>query len=237
LQKILADAGVASRRAAERLILAGNVTVNGRVVTELGTRADPARDDVRVSGKRIGAHAALVYLALHKPPGYVTTASDEYGRATVLDLVRGVPERLFPVGRLDRDSEGLLMLTNDGELAARLLHPRYGVEKEYHVLVDSHPSPETLTRLRRGVVLDGGRTAPADADLLGEEGDGAWLRIILHEGRKRQARRMCEAVGLAVERLLRVRVGPIELGGLASGHHRPLRRAEVAALRRAVGLN
>ena len=236
LQKILADAGVASRRAAERLILDGSVTVNGRVVTELGSKADPTADDVRVSGRKLEGPSAMVYLALNKPVGYVTTASDEYGRATVLDLLKDIPARVFPVGRLDRESEGLLLVTNDGDLTARLTHPRYAVEKQYHVLVKPAPEPDVLERLRRGVVVEGRRTALAGVEKLIPEGGGAWLRVTIHEGRNRQIRLMCRAVGLEVQRLIRMRMGPIELGTLTPGRFRALSSREAATLKAEVGL-
>lgn len=236
LQKILADAGVASRRAAERLILDGAVTVNGRTVTQLGTKADPTTDDVRVSGRKLDAPSAHLYLALNKPAGYVTTASDEYGRATVLDLLKDIPARVFPIGRLDRESEGLLLLTNDGDLTVRLTHPRYGVEKQYHVLVNRDPEPEALERLRKGVMVEARRTEPAVMEKLVREGDGAWLSMTIHEGRRRQIRLMCEAVGLQVERLIRMRVGPVQLDTLAPGRSRALSQREIVQLKFSVGL-
>lgn len=235
LHKIIAEAGLASRRAAERLIAEGAVTVNGRVVTEPGSAADPAVDEIRVSGQRVTRPAALIYLALNKPAGYVTTVSDEYGRATVLDLLRDVRARVVPVGRLDRETEGLLLLTNDGELTVRLTHPRYGIEKEYAVLVDRDPGTLGIERLRTGVVIEGRRTAPAQVERLSSDG-GVWLRITIHEGRKRQVRLMCEALGLVAERLIRLRVGPIALDELRPGEHRRLTPREIARLRAAVDL-
>lgn len=235
LQKILADAGVASRRAAEALIAAGRVSVNGCIVATLGTKANPERDDIRVDGRPLARAAPPVYLALNKPAGYVSTASDERGRPTVLDLVRDVPARLYPVGRLDRDSEGLLLLTNDGDLALRLTHPRYGVEKEYAVLLDREPRPEALGLLATGIDLDGRRTAPARVRRLERAPAGVWIAIALHEGRKRQIRRMCAALGLHVLRLIRVRIGPVRLGTLPPGAYRPLTSKEVEALYRAAG--
>src|SRR5581483_2219058 len=201
LQKILADAGIASRRAAERLMLAGSVSVNGVVVTTLGASADPERDTIRVNGATVTAAAGHVYRALHKPAGYVTTATDERGRPTALDLARDVPARLFPVGRLDRDREGLLLLTTDGALTARLTHPRHEVEKEYTLLVDREPPPAALGALATGIDLDGRRTAPARVRRLDRSPAGVWLSITIHEGRNRQLRRMCAAVGLRVLRL------------------------------------
>ncbi len=235
LQKFLARAGVASRRHAEELIRAGRVRVNGQPVTHLGTKINPAIDEIQVDGRPVRPSDASVYLALHKPAGVVSTASDPQGRQTVLDLLPATlrAKRVFPVGRLDLDSEGLLLLTNDGSFALRLTHPRYEQEKEYHALVQGQPSPDALTSLRRGLLLPGETrpTAPAQARLLRALGDGtSWLSVTLHEGRKRQVRRMFAAVGHPVLRLIRVRVGPLRLGDLPPGHWRPLSAAEVRTL-------
>jgi 23S rRNA pseudouridine2605 synthase len=235
LQKVLAQAGVASRRACEELIRQGRVQVNGQVVTEMGTKVDPHRDAIRVDGKPISDPAEKVYLILNKPPGYISTVHDPWGRPTVLDLIP-YEERLYPVGRLDAESEGLLLLTNDGRLTHRLTHPRYEHEKEYLTLVRGRPRDAVLSRLRRGVDLEEGRTAPAEVNRVSrKEGletppDTTWLRIVIHEGRKRQIRRMCAAVGHPVQRLVRVRMGPIELGDLAVGEYRPLSAKEVRRL-------
>jgi pseudouridine synthase len=235
LQKILSAAGVASRRAAEKLIVEGRVSVNGETITQLGTRADPDADDIRVDGRRIGRPKRR-YIALHKPRGYVTTRSDPEHRKTVLDLL-GLQEYLYPVGRLDYDSEGLLLLTNDGELAARLMHPRYGVEREYEARVRGVPEPAALRRLAQGVRIEGRRTAPADVRLVeagrGARGDQSIISVVLHEGRTRQVRKMCEAAGHPVVRLRRVRVGPIRLGALRPGEFRNLTREEVRQLEKA----
>jgi pseudouridine synthase len=235
LQKILSAAGVASRRAAEKLIVEGRVSVNGETITQLGTRADPDADDIRVDGRRIGRPKRR-YIALHKPRGYVTTRSDPEHRKTVLDLL-GLQEYLYPVGRLDYDSEGLLLLTNDGELAARLMHPRYGVEREYEARVRGVPEPAALRRLAQGVRIEGRRTAPADVRLVeagrGARGDQSIISVVLHEGRTRQVRKMCEAMGHPVVRLRRVRVGPIRLGALGPGEFRNLTREEVRQLEKA----
>jgi pseudouridine synthase len=235
LQKALARAGVASRRAAEELIAAGRVRVNGQVVTEMGRRVLPT-DRLEVGGRQLAGPAPPVYLAVNKPTGYVTTARDPEGRPTVFELIRSAA-RVYPVGRLDWDSEGLLLLTNDGELTHRLTHPRYGVEKEYHALVEGHPNQITVDRLAAGVRLSDGPTAPARARRLRPTQIGDWVAVTIHEGRNRQVRRMLEAVGHPVRRLLRVRVGPIELGALGRGQARELSRQEVAALRRLVGLD
>jgi 23S rRNA pseudouridine2605 synthase len=236
LQKILADAGIASRRAAEQLILDGAISVNGRVVRELGVKADAAHNDIRINGVPIGQPSPPVYFALHKPAGYITTSSDEYGRATVLDLMQDAQMRIFPIGRLDRESEGLLLFTNNGDLAVRLTHPRYGIEKEYHVLIEPLPNETAIQRLRDGVVIEGQRTAPADVEKLNREGNGAWLSVTIHEGRNRQIRLMCEAVGFKVVRLVRVRIGPVQLNTLEPGKHRLLSSREVGRLLTSVGL-
>jgi pseudouridine synthase len=235
LQKVLAHAGVASRRASERLIVDGRVTVNGRVVTELGTRVDPEHDAIKVDGKRLQAPPrAHSYLLVHKPRGYVTTLSDPQGRPTVRELVKGVRRRVYPVGRLDLDSEGLLLLTDDGDLARDLMDPRSRVPRTYHVKVQGAPEAAVLTRLRRGVVLDGRRTRPARVKSI-RPGKNPWLEITIVEGRNRQIRRMCEAVGHRVVKLRRVRLGPLELGRMAPGDSRPLSSRELRELRRVAG--
>ncbi len=240
LQKILSTAGVASRRAAETLITQGRVTVNGTTILELGTRADPEHDDIRVDGQRIHIATRRRYLLLHKPRGYMTTRNDPERRPTVFELLPEVREYIYPVGRLDYDSEGLLLLTNDGDLAERLMHPRHEVEREYRVRVRGVPDDRAVERLRTGVVIEGRRTAPARVTLvdtgLGARGDQAVLSVVLHEGRTRQVRNMCEAVGHPVVRLRRVRIGPISDPELRVGEHRDLTPSEVARLRRAAGL-
>ncbi len=232
LQKILSAAGVASRRAAEKMIVERRVSVNGATVTELGTRADPDADDIRVDNRRI-ARPARRYIALNKPRGYVTTRSDPEHRPTVLDLL-GIHDYLYPIGRLDYDSEGLLLLTNDGEFAERLMHPRYGIEREYEARVRGVPEPAALRRLSLGIRIEGRRTTPAQVRLVetgrGARGDQSVISIVLHEGRTRQVRKMCEAVGHPVVRLRRVRIGPIHLGALKPGEFRELTRAEVGQL-------
>ena len=236
LQKLLSMAGVASRRAAETLILDGRVEVNGEVVTTLGSKADPARDEVRVDGRRLKFDTQPRYILLNKPRGYVTTRSDPEGRRTVMDLLRGVREYVYPVGRLDYDSEGLLLLTSDGDLAARLTHPRHGVERVYEAIVAGVPDRSAIDQLRRGVVLDGARTQPADVRLGNSVGRGGRettrLTVTLREGRNRQVRRMCAAIGHPVRRLTRVRMGPIGLGDLPEGRWRDLTPREIATLKR-----
>jgi 23S rRNA pseudouridine2605 synthase len=227
LQKILARAGFGSRRASEALIAAGRVRVNGEVAA-LGARADPETDRIEVDGAVLGIRPGLVHYLLNKPAGVVTTASDPQGRPTVVGLVPAEP-RVFPVGRLDADTEGLLLLTNDGELAHRLTHPSFGVDKEYVADVEGRPTRGALRRLREGVELEDGPTAPAKVSLVGDR----LLRITIHEGRKRQVRRMCDAVGLPVRRLVRVRIGPIADRRLAPGEWRALEPDEVRALERA----
>jgi 23S rRNA pseudouridine2605 synthase len=228
LQKVLARTGIGSRRVCEDLIAEGRVTVNGDVA-ELGRRVDPEVDRVEVDGVPLSVREGLVHYLLNKPAGVVTTASDPQGRPTVVQLVPPEP-RVFPVGRLDADTEGLLLLTNDGDLTHRLTHPSFGVEKEYLALVEGTPSAGDLRRLREGIELDDGVTAPARASLQPPSS----LTLVIHEGRNRQVRRMCEAIGHPVQRLVRVRVGPIADRRLAPGAWRPLTQDEVRALERSV---
>lgn len=265
LQKILAHAGVSSRRAAEEMIAAGRVRVNGQVVTEMGVRANPLTDRIEVDGKPIAASPTgkpdtdFTYIVLNKPLGVVSTAKDPQGRQTVLDLVGATKDderrppiksgssnprplrrspaihnRIYPVGRLDVDSTGLILLTNDGDLTFRLTHPRFGVEKEYRALVRGIPNADALKRLREGVEIEGEMTAPAKVEEVGRRGDHTWLRVIIHEGRKRQVRLMCAAVGHPVIELQRVRFGPLMLGSLPLGQWRHLAVHEVHELRKAV---
>ena len=281
LQKILSQAGVASRRASEQLMLDGRVSVNGATVRELGTKADAAHDDIRVDGRRVKAAEQHRYLLLNKPRGYVTTRSDPQKRPTVIDLLRGVREYVYPVGRLDFDSEGLLLLTNDGDLAARLTHPRHGVARVYETRVLGVPDAHDLDRLARGLVIDGRRTDPAEVRVLGNtlhpsgrvyararglpaRGGGApravknddgraraanpatalspsrserdsetLLEITVREGRNRQVRKMCDAIGHPVRHLKRVAIGPLRDGKLKLGHWRELAPEEVRRLRAA----
>lgn len=220
LQVYLAHSGVASRRGAEELIAQGRVSVNGDTVTTPGTKVRPGHDAVAVDGEPV-AQLALTWLALHKPPGYVTSRADRWGRPTVYDLI---PERfhaLFHVGRLDRDSEGLLLLTNDGAAANRLMHPSFGTTKEYEVDVEGRPTSGELRRLVEGVELDDGPARAESADRLHQAGDDVFrVRLVLQEGRNREVRRMMEAIGHPVRRLRRVRFGPVELGDLPAGRWR-----------------
>ena len=230
LQKILSQAGVASRRASEALILTGRVSVNGTTVRELGTKADPAHDDIRVDGRRVNVVTRHRYVLLNKPRGYVTTRADPQRRPTVMDLVAGIREYLYPIGRLDVDSEGLLLLTNDGDLAARLTHPRHGVARVYDVHVLGEPDRHDLDRLSRGVTIDGRRTAPAQVAPLGP----SHFRMTIREGRNRQVRKMCAAIGHPVTALRRVAIGPIRDPRLRPGEWRDLSEDEVRKLQRAV---
>ena len=229
LQKILSAAGVCSRRAAEGYLTAGRITVNGETA-QLGQQADQETDDIRVDGVPLGREPETVYLMLNKPRGYVTTVSDEQGRKTVMDLLTGVHTRIYPVGRLDRDSEGLLLLTNDGALTQRLLHPSHEVSKEYRVTV-SGPVEHAAENLRRIRDVAGMDIRPAEVQMLRREGNRAELRIVIHEGRNRQIRRMCARCGLEVLRLQRVREHCLELGTLPLGQWRYLTAAEIAALK------
>ena len=236
LQKILSAAGIASRRTAETLIEQGRVTVNGEAVTALGSKADPSVDDIRVDGRRVKLVRHRRYILLYKPRGYITTRSDPQHRPTVIDLLAkgGVRDYIYPVGRLDYDSEGLLLLTSDGELAAHLTHPRHGVEREYEVRVRGIPDDHDLDRLSRGISLDGRRTAPARVTIKKtietESGQQALLAFVIHEGRNRQVRDMCDAVGHPVVRLRRVRIGPITDDHIRPGEFRDLTPQEVALL-------
>lgn len=232
LQKILSRAGVASRREAEGMITAGRVAVNGTVVTELGSKADPDRDRITLDGRPVRLAEERLYILLYKPVGYVTTMKDPQGRPIVTSLLKGVKERVFPVGRLDYNTEGLLLLTNDGEWANTLAHPRHEVDKEYLVRVRGSVSPEQVRRLAEGVDLEEGRTAPARVHVARESENNTWLSVTIHEGRYRQVRRMCEAVSLSVVRLKRSRYGSLEIGTLRPGEYRLLAADEVARLRR-----
>jgi 23S rRNA pseudouridine2605 synthase len=228
VQKVLARAGIGSRRACEELIVEGRVTLDHRIVV-LGDRVDPATQRLEVDGVPVVTRTDLVYYLLNKPVRVVTTAHDPEGRPTVVELVPTQP-RVFPVGRLDYDTEGMLLLTNDGDLAQLLMHPRHGVEKAYVAEVDHEPGRGELRRLREGVELDDGKTAPARARVLASHADGVALEVVVHEGRNRQVRRMCEAVGLNVRRLVRTRIGPVRDDHLAPGEWRELRAGEVRSL-------
>jgi 23S rRNA pseudouridine2605 synthase len=234
LQRSLARAGFGSRRACEEVIAAGRVEINGRIAT-LGDRLDPTADEVRVDGSKVNVDPELRTFALHKPRGVTTTMRDAHAER---DLTGFLPTgvHVFPVGRLDRDTEGLLLLTNDGSLAHRLTHPRYAIEKEYLAEVGRPPSQRELARLRRGVELDDGTARAVDARSAGGAGGRGGVRLVMIEGRKREVRRMLDAIELPVRRLVRVRVGPIRLGKLGPGEIRELEPEDVRALYRAAGL-
>jgi 23S rRNA pseudouridine2605 synthase len=235
LQKILSQAGIASRSASEQLMLDGRVMVNGVTVRELGTKADAAQDDIRVDGRRVKLVTHHRYILLNKPRGYVTTRSDPERRPTVIDLLDGVREYVYPVGRLDYESEGLLLLTNDGDLAARLTHPRHGVPRVYEAQVLGVPDARDLTRLARGLIVDGRRTLAAEVRLLprGRDAANATLSVTIREGHNRQVRKMCEAIGHPVSHLTRVAIGPIRDAKLKTGRWRELREDEVKRLQQA----
>jgi 23S rRNA pseudouridine2605 synthase len=236
LQKILSAAGVASRRASEQMILEGRVMVNGETVRELGTKADPAKDSIKVDGRRIKTGIRDRYIVLYKPKGYVTTRKDPEGRKTVMDLI-GEGAYIYPVGRLDYDSEGLLLMMTDGELAARLMHPRHEVDKVYEVIVMGTPDARAIEKLRAGVYIEGGRTSPADVHVdntVRGPRPTTKLTITIREGRNRQIRKMCSAVGLPVRDLRRIRMGPIGLGRLKPGQWRDLTPEEVRRLKKHV---
>ncbi|MEK7307010.1 MAG: pseudouridine synthase [Nitrospirota bacterium] len=232
LQKIIANAGIASRRRAEALIMAGRVTVNGAVITKLGTKADGEKDHIKVDGKLIHRKERDVYLILNKPKGYITTLDDPQGRPAVTDLLRGVKGRVYPVGRLDYNSEGLIFFTNDGNLAHRLTHPSRGVRKTYLVKVDGQLTDEEMTEIKNGVKLEDGLTAPASIRKIRRTDENSWVEMTIHEGRKRQIRRMFERIGHPVMKLKRIRMGSLELGDLPSGSYRFLTIDELRSLKR-----
>ena len=234
LQKLIAGSGLASRRKAEGLIAAGRVMVNGKIVTELGTRVNPERDHVKVDGKHLSAAQPFVYLMLNKPRNVVSTLDDPGGRTTVKDYLRGVSVRVFPVGRLDFDSEGLMLLTNNGDLAQALLHPRYHVPKTYLIKVKGVLTDEDIAQLEQGVRLEDGMTSPAQVKKVRKVEANSWLEITIREGRKHQVKRMLESVGHPVIKLMRIRMGPLSLGHLEPGEFRFLTDREANALRQLV---
>ncbi len=229
VQKLIAQAGIASRRKAEELIRQGRVTVNGRPI-KLGDSARPNKDVIAVDGQRIASSSGKIYLALHKPRGFVTTMEDERGRKCVAQLVEDVPGRVYPVGRLDKDSEGLLIMTNDGNLANAVSHPKTHVAKTYRVTLRPGITEEQLIKFSTGIMLDGRMTAPAKARVLEQQPGRAVVEIVLYEGRNREIRRMCESMGLEVARLKRTAIGPVRLSMLPQGRHRELSREEIAGL-------
>lgn len=231
IAKFMAQAGVASRRKSEELIAAGKVRLNGALVTEPGTQIDPQRDEVSVSGRRVSAPEEKVYIMLNKPVGCVSTCTDDRGRTTVLDYISGVDARIYPVGRLDFTTEGLLLLTNDGELAYRLTHPSHEVPKRYFAVVDSLLTTPQAQELEKGVFIEGGKTAPARVKILRSSPERTELTIIIHEGRNRQVRRMFEAIDKNVVFLKRISIGDLNLGELRRGEYRFLSEEEIAYLR------
>ncbi len=236
LQKFIAHAGICSRRKAEELIKAGRVWVDGVLITELGVSIDPENNEVSVDGKRISFKPSKEYMLLHKPPGVLSTVSDPFGRRTIMDLVREVGKRVYPVGRLDQDSEGLMLLTNDGELTNRLLHPRHKIPKKYHVTVQGHPSKRDIELLKKGVEIEGRRTQPCHVRLIGKTKITSHYEVILKEGRKRQIRLMFKSIGHPVSRLIRTAIGPLTLDGLPRGKWRRLTEEEVKLLKKTAGL-
>ena len=229
LQKILADSGIASRRKSEELIAAGKVKINGRIA-QIGDKADPKKDTVTVSGKTVRSGGKQVYIMLHKPRGYVTTMSDEMDRRCVAGLVKDISARIYPVGRLDRESEGLLLMTNDGDFANRMTHPTKHVPKTYRVTVRPDVTDEQITALSGGMVIDGYETSPAQVRIVSQEEGRVVMEIVLFEGRNRQIRKMCEQLSLDVARLKRVAVGDVKLGMLAPGKWRYLTDSEIEKL-------
>ena len=231
LQKFLAEAGVASRRKAEELIASGRIAVNGTPVTQLGLKIDENKDVVSFDGSPVHKTSRLVYIMLHKPEGYVTTVKDQFDRPTVLDLVKDVNERIFPVGRLDYDTSGLLLLTNDGDLTYRLTHPSHEVEKVYEAKLYGTPDTYAIAQFRRGIVIEGKKTAPGKLEVIKSQGRFSWCRITIKEGRNRQVRKMCDAVKHPVAELKRVATGNLRLGSLEKGKYRPLTAGEIRYLK------
>lgn len=231
LQKMIAAAGVASRRHAEQLITSGRVRVNRKTVTQLGTKVDPVHDFIEVDGKMIKSEEKHTYL-FYKPTKVITSMKDPRGRRVVADYFKNIPVRLYPVGRLDYDTEGLLLMTNDGKLANRMMHPRFEIEKSYLAFVKGIPSDIAIKQLSEGIELDDGLTAPAQVSLVRANKTSAWIRLVLHEGRNRQVRRMCDAVNHPVKKLVRERIAFLRIGSLKAGEYRSLTEEETNKLRR-----
>lgn len=236
INRIISQAGLASRRQADELIKSGRVMLNGRRVCELGTKADWGSDCIKVDGKEIAGPRESIYIALNKPFGYISSMKDPEGRPVVTELIKDIPERLYPVGRLDFDSLGLLLMTNDGDFSYRLTHPKYHVPKTYKVTVSGNVDPETLEKLTRGVQLEDGFSGSAKAALLKKAGAGSIIRITVYQGRNRMVRRMMEAVGLKVTHLMRTGFGSLDIGDLKVGTYRHLKEDETAQLKKSVGL-
>jgi len=233
LQKFLAEAGIASRRKAEELITSGKIKVNGKVVKELGTKIDPKKDEVFYLDKKVSKmDVQMVYILLHKPEGYVTTAKEQFGRPSVMDLISKVKERVFPVGRLDYDTSGLLLMTNDGDLTYKLTHPKHDIDKTYIAKLHGTPTETDLQQFRRGVFVEGKRTKPAKIQILEKDERHSIAEIMIHEGRNRQVRKMCEAIKHPVAQLKRVATGELKLGDLPKGKYRHLTGKEVKYLKK-----
>lgn len=235
LQKIIAKAGIASRRSAEELITNHKVTVNGKVITELGVKVDPTQQRIEVNGKLVNKQEPKVYIILNKPRGYISTLKDPQKRPIVIDLIKDIKQRVFPVGRLDYHTEGLLLLTNDGDLTQKLLHPRNRVVKTYLVGINGTLTRSDVTKLESGIKLDDGLTAPAKVKFVRGKRDKSWWEITIHEGRKRQVRRMFQNLDRSIHELKRIRFGPLELGKLVPGEYRLLTEREIRGLKRWTG--
>ncbi len=231
LQKFIADAGIASRRKAEELILSGKIKVNGVVVTELGTKVDSQKDEIEYNGKEIKSVQKFVYIMLNKPEGFVTTVKDQFNRPTVMDLIKGVNERVVPVGRLDYDTSGLLLLTNDGELTFKLTHPKNKVEKVYIAKLFGKPNDQNIQQFKRGVNIDSGTTQPAKLEIIEDLGKYCLCKITITEGKNRQIRKMCDAIKHPVATLKRVATGEVEIGELKRGSYRYLTDKEIKYLK------
>lgn len=231
LQKFLAEAGIASRRKAEELIVMGKVQVNGKVITELGTKIDTQKDIVLYQNKKVEIKQNFVYIMLHKPEGYVTTVKDQFQRPTVMDLLEDVTERVYPVGRLDYDTSGLLLLTNDGDLTYRLTHPKHHIEKTYEAKLFGIPSQQDIVQFRRGITIDGKKTEPAKLEILQKEKKYTTVRIVIQEGRNRQVRKMCQAIKHPVAQLKRIGTGTLFLKDLKKGNYRYLTQKEISYLK------
>jgi 23S rRNA pseudouridine2605 synthase len=230
LQKVMAELGVASRRKCEELILQGKVSVDGQIITELGTKVDKQSSVILVEGIRITNEIKKVYLLLNKPIGYITSAKDQYDRPTVMDLISEIKVRLYPVGRLDYDTEGLLILTNDGALTFKITHPSHNVTKTYTALVSGIVQEEAIEIFKEGVVIEDYKTAPAELEILKYMNNDTLVNITIHEGKNRQVRKMCDAIGHSVLRLKRISIGSLKLGDLSTGHYRHLNKEEIEYL-------
>lgn len=237
LQKILAQAGIASRRKAEELIINGQVEVNGQIIKELGVKVDPDQDEIKVDGVKVMIQTKKIVILLNKPVKVITSVSDPQGRKTVIDYI-DIDERVYPVGRLDYDTEGLLLLTNDGELANRLMHPKYELDKTYEAVVKGIPTEKELDQLRQGIELEDGMTFPAEVNLIEKKGvQQAKIHITIHEGRNRQVRRMFQAIGFPVMKLKRIRYGFLTLQGISGGRYRLLKADEYCRLKKMVKMS